>query len=788
MTAGDGRDYVFGLDIGTRNVVGSVGYLEDKDFHVVAQYSLEHESRAMLDGQIHDIGRVSGTIGRVKEALEAQVGFPLTEVCIAAAGRVLRTVTTRVEMVFPEERVVSREDLNTLDLMGVDQAQRDILMNNERYKFYCVGYTVMKYYLNGERFSSIEGHKAERIEEVIIVTFLPEDVVDGLYSAVERCGLTVANLTLEPIAAINIAIPENFRMLNIALVDVGAGTSDICITKDGSIIAYGMIPSAGDELTEVIVQAYLVDFAMAERIKKESAELEEISYEDIMGITHKVKATDVWKLTDPIMEKITTDVAAQIKFLNGDETVAATFIVGGGGKIHGFCESLAKKLELIEERVALRGEEVMKSVYFEQPEIKKDPLLVTPIGICLNYYEQKNSFIMIRLNGEFMKLYDNGHLKVVDAALQAGFSTEELFPQRGQELHFTVNGTERMVRGTQGESATVRMNGNIVGLNDRLEPNSQLTVEHSTVGEEASLRIEQLDEYANSYVIFIVNGQRIKCPKFVEVNGHLEPGTYVIQEQDVIETRSFYTVGQLAAFMDVEVDPNHEIIVNNLSADMDTLIYENFSIEWTVTGYGLKDGDYRPEGIEESEETGTSADSLPAIGQNDAEEDEPGGGGVSGRPGFLAAPNSMGAQLLPPEEEIDWDDEADVASRIGKIPPGMGKTLTDEEDSVSKYIGVGYNNTFPSNEFNKPLRPLTPLTQELEIPAQTLSINVRANGQEITLTGKKEYIFADIFTGIEFDVNAGGGRQVETTRNGEHCVYTTPVFEGDTLDIFWKDE
>ena len=68
--------------------------------------------------------------------------------------------------------------------------------------------------------------------------------MDGLYSACNLGGLEVANMTLEPIAAINVAIPEAFRMLNIALVDVGAGTSDISITRDGSIIAYGMIPFA----------------------------------------------------------------------------------------------------------------------------------------------------------------------------------------------------------------------------------------------------------------------------------------------------------------------------------------------------------------------------------------------------------------------------------------------------------------------------------------------------------------------------------------------------------------
>jgi len=58
-------------------------------------------------------------------------------------------------------------------------------------------------------------------------------------------------------------------------------------------------------------------------------------------------------------------------------------------RVHGFVENLAEELELPKERVALRGEEVLQEIHFEQPEIKKDPLLVTPIGICLNYYDQK---------------------------------------------------------------------------------------------------------------------------------------------------------------------------------------------------------------------------------------------------------------------------------------------------------------------------------------------------------------------------------------------------------------
>ena len=328
----DGKDMeqplVFGLDIGTRNVVGTVGYRTEDQFIVTAQYIMQHDTRAMLDGQIHDIGRVSGTIRKVKEQLEKQIGKTLTEVCIAAAGRVLKTVTTSISYDYPEESVVTGEDIHTLDLLGIEKAQKILQeMNDTNYKFYCVGYSVVKYFLNDEPFSNIESHKADRIGEDIIVTFLPEDVVDGLYAAVNQAGLEVANLTLEPIAAINVAIPESYRLLNIALVDIGAGTSDISITKDGSIIAYGMIPLAGDELTELIVQNYLVDFKTAEYIKLQSTTEEEITYKDIMLIEHKIPAKEVWELTAPVVDEMTTAVAAKIKELNGDQTVSAAFIV-----------------------------------------------------------------------------------------------------------------------------------------------------------------------------------------------------------------------------------------------------------------------------------------------------------------------------------------------------------------------------------------------------------------------------------------------------------------------------
>ena len=738
---------VFGLDIGTRNVVGTVGYqTDDKEFVVTAQYVREHETRAMLDGQIHDIGRVAKTIKEVKDELEKQTGQPLEEVCIAAAGRVLKTVTTHVEYEYAQESVVTGEDVHTLDLLGIEKAQEALKeVNDTSYKFYCVGYSTVKFFLNDEVFISLEGHKANKIGEDIIVTFLPEDVVDGLYAAVGQAGLSVANMTLEPIAAINVAIPENYRMLNIALVDVGAGTSDISITRDGSIIAYGMIPHAGDELTEVIVQHFLVDFKMAESIKLQSTTSDTVTYKDIMSIEHTIPAQDVWDVAAPVVDNIAQEVSTKIRELNGDKTVSACFVVGGGGKIHGFTEKLAEDLDLPEERVALRGEEVLGDVTFEQEDIKKDPLLVTPIGICLNYYDQRNNFIMVRFNGERIKLYDNNRLTIVDAALQAGFPNDELFPKRGTPINFTVNGVARLVRGEAGDGAVVTMNGKPASINTPLEPNSEIVIEPSTAGEAAVYKISQLDEYNHSVITFIINGRRVSCPRFVQVNGELEPEDYSIRENDVIETRNYYTVRQIAQFMDLVIDTDQMIFVNNEEAGLDTLVYENFSVEWKTDEYGVARIDNNT--------------------YNDTQESD-----------------TDEASVLAEQDANSTESDNTVARTSEQM---MNQVLDELHDDFAKEAEAS---AVPENELPKNELPKNDIQEDIqEEDSSENTITVIVNGEPVELSGKDTYIFVDIFTHISFDLQAGKGRAIATVINGRDAQFSEELHEGDKIELYWKE-
>ncbi len=718
---------VFGLDIGTRSIVGTVGYRTDDTFHVVAQCERKHETRAMLDGQIHDIEKVGNTIKEVKQDLEAIIGKQLYEVCIAAAGRVLRTINSSATLEFSEETTIDAEHVYTLEMLGVEQAYDDFqAVNNTDMKFYCVGYTVVKYYMNGYPISTLERHKANNISVDLIATFLPDDVVDGLYKAVEIADLEVANLTLEPIAAMTAAIPSMYRMLNIALVDVGAGTSDISITKDGSIIAYGMIPKAGDELTEVIAKGLLLDFNEAEHVKIESAKKGTIKFTDIMGLEHKVEPKEVHKIAEGVIADIAKDVSDKIKELNGDKPVSAVFVVGGGGKIPGFTDALAKEMGIMTERVALRGEEAFKSVDYQFEGAIQDSLYVTPIGICLNFYDQKNNFIFVTFNDKRIKLYDNGHLTVADAAMQAGFPNEGLFPKRGPDLNFTVNGKPHVVRGEVGEGAVVKLEGREVSLTSPITGGDRIEVEESTEGEAASAAIGSLPEFGSTISV-IVNDKKVELPKFAEVNGNLQSEFYDIKEGDDIKMLNYYTVSQIIEFMDVILNPDMNIYVNNKTADKDTKCYDNFSVIWTMEDLSLSD-----------------------VSEEEAE----------------SAKASLNQKAPARKKEIETYEDAVEAESIENSQYADDGTLDEE------YV-----------EYKQQKEE----ARRLEEESQYKKVTVIVNGDPVTMDKKPEYIFVDVFEYIDFDLkNRPEGKGIVTKLNGEKATFTEQLKEGDFLDIFWE--
>lgn len=724
------QELVFGLDIGTRSIVGTVGYKNSTNgFVAVAQVAIEHETRAMIDGQIHDIGQVAATISKIKEQLEKMTGRTLQQVCIAAAGRVLKTVEADATMSFSNETVVTNEHIYTLNMLGVENAY-DILrkeMASDDVKFYCVGYSVKQYYQNDYPISNLEGHKATQIRTEIIATFLPDEVVDGLYAAVERAGLYVANLTLEPIAAINVAIPEKFRLLNIALVDVGAGTSDISITKDGSIIAYGMIPFAGDELTETIAKKYLTDFTEADHMKCASTYADEVEYHDIMGLSQKIPSQEIIDTVADTVKMITQNVSDRIKELNGGKPVSAIFVVGGGGKVGGFVENLAQFQGLPKERVALRGAEVLRDVTFLQKNIEVDSLLVTPIGICLNYYEQKNNFIFVTVNDERIKLYDNNKLTIMDAAMQVGYPNEDLFPKRGKTITYYVSGEKRMARGENGEAAVVLLNGHETGINTPIASNDKIEIQASTRGKDAGMQVGKLPEF-KSTLTFIFNGKTITCSRFVSVNDILVSEFHEIQDEDHVEILDFYTLKQVMELMDILKYGN--VKVNNMPATPDTKVYDNFMIACDIEESGTE-SQFRTE-----ESTDTSFSSV-----EQTEESEQ----------INETEQTEQTNETEQNEQTNETEQKEQTQEAGLEEPQAAKReIGDDPKSGSIH-----------------------------------DLNITVNGEMVSLKGKKQYIVVDILDFYPVDTSVAHGNRLLTAVNGMECDFTYPLREGDAVRIEW---
>ena len=141
---------IFALDIGTRSIIGMVGVVEEDKVKIIAIEKEEHTERAMVDGQIENIEKVSTLAKKVKKRLEERSGFKLSRVCVAAAGRALRTKRADFEMELAGTRLIDDEIVSRLEAGAITRAEEAFDADNESAedarRFYLVGYTVCQYY------------------------------------------------------------------------------------------------------------------------------------------------------------------------------------------------------------------------------------------------------------------------------------------------------------------------------------------------------------------------------------------------------------------------------------------------------------------------------------------------------------------------------------------------------------------------------------------------------------------------------------------------------------------
>jgi cell division protein FtsA len=537
---------IFALDIGTRSIVGLLLEENKQDIIIKNIVVKEHSNRAMLDGQIHNIPQVSLLVKEVKKELEENTGTKLKKVAVAAAGRSLKTVKTSISIKLDNEIPVKHEDVLNLELKGAQKSQAILLENqktDDKNQYYCVGYSITKYFLDDSEIGSLIGQKGKTAGLEIVSAFLPKVVVDSLQAVLTENGLELSNITLEPIAAINAILPPTMRKLNLALVDIGAGTSDIAVSYDGSIIGYGMVPVAGDEITEALCEHFLLDFNEGEELKRKlNINLEkELTFTDILGIEHSLKGLEIVKNFSNIIEILAQKIANEITVLN-NKSPQAVILIGGGSLTPLLAQYLADFLGLPKERVAVQKASAIKEV-LNLPEDFQGPEIITPIGIGLTALKNLSlGFIPVQVNNFNINLLNLGKNTVLDALLAAGIDTGKVFGKPGLALTVEVNGKIKTFPGSLGEKALVKVNGKVKTLDTLLQPRDKIEYIPAKDGKPGRGFVKDILPKSNTIKL---NDKTKELPYEVTIDGKCVTLETELKDGDKIYIREINQIGEL---------------------------------------------------------------------------------------------------------------------------------------------------------------------------------------------------------------------------------------------------
>lgn len=469
---------VFALDIGTRSVVGIVGSVKNGNFTILDYEQEFHSKRAMRDGQIEDIELVAQVVNSVKSKLEQRSGQTFTKVSIAAAGRALRTAEGSFSYDLIPNEPISEKLIQYMEYSSIESAQEafeaESGLEESGSDYYCVGYSVKEYLLDDYRIKNLEGQKGHKAVVNIIAAFLPASVLIGLYAATARCGLEVENLTLEPIAAIHAVVPDDVRFLNIALVDIGGGTSDIALSKDGSVVAYDMVTTAGDEITEALMQHYLTNFATAEKIKLAMGGETNIDFKDILGNQYSITPDEAFEAVKGAVTDLAEAISQRILRINGSAP-AAVFLVGGGSQVRDLTRIVAEKLGMPPNRVALGIVNTENNLTLCSDDLYS-PIFVTPIGIgIVSSLYRGCDFFSITVNGKRIMLFNHQTIKVIDALVLSGIKPANLIGITAPSLIYTLNGEKKTIKGTPGVPGQLLVNNSPATIETEIKQGDEIT-------------------------------------------------------------------------------------------------------------------------------------------------------------------------------------------------------------------------------------------------------------------------------------------------------------------------
>lgn len=372
---------IVALDIGTSKVVCLVAEVMP-DGHIEVVGIGSHPSRGLKRGVVINIESTVGSIQRAVEEAELMAGCKIHSVTVGIAGSHISSLNSH-GIVAVRDREVMDHDLERV----IDAASAVAIPADQK-----ILHILPQEYLidNQEGIKEPLGMSGVRLEAKVHLVTGAINAIQNIEKCVRRCGLEVDGVVLEQLASSYAVLTEDEKDLGVCMVDIGGGTTDIAIFTGGSIRHTGVIPIAGDQVTN--------DIAMALRTPTQHAEQLKIKYAcalaQLANVDETIKVPSVGdrpprdlsrqalaEVVEPRYDELLSMVQAELRRSGFEDLVAAGIVLTGGtAKMEGVVE-LAEEIFHMPVRLAMpQGVRGMD-------DILHNPIFATGIGL-LHYASQ----------------------------------------------------------------------------------------------------------------------------------------------------------------------------------------------------------------------------------------------------------------------------------------------------------------------------------------------------------------------------------------------------------------
>src|SRR5690554_2210208 len=382
MNAADNSNMIVSLDIGTSKVVAIVGDIKsDGSLDIVGIGS--HRSKGLKKGTVVNIESTVESIQRAIEEAELMAGCQIHSVYAGIAGSHIRSMNSH-GIVAIRDGEVTRADIERV----IDAAQAVAIPADQK-----VLHILPQEYIidSQEGVKEPLGMSGVRLEAKVHLVTCAINSVQNIDKCIKRCGLVTEEIILEQLASAYAVLTDDEKELGVCLVDIGGGTTDIAIFTEGAIRYTGVIPIAGDQVTN--------DIAMALRTPTENAEEIKIKYAcalaKLTGAEETIKVPSVGdrgardlsrqalaEVVEPGYEELFILVRDELRRSGYEDLVAAGVVLTGGtARMEGVVE-LAEEIFHMPVRIAcpqnVRG----------LADVVRNPIYSTGVGL-LHYALQE---------------------------------------------------------------------------------------------------------------------------------------------------------------------------------------------------------------------------------------------------------------------------------------------------------------------------------------------------------------------------------------------------------------